>query len=87
MKFYPNSAMEKVIIQFYIINIKIIIHLIFQLRKFYKFKAKHSKLFDDIVPASVRHVFEQELIRLLPKRDQNGVRILLIECGRKFLHS
>lgn len=53
------------------------------MKKFYKFKVKHAKLFDDILPSNVRHVFEQELIRLLPKRDQNGVRILLIECGSK----
>lgn len=50
----------------------------------YKFKVKHANLFDDIMPSTVRHVFEQELVRLLPKRDQNGVRILLIECGSNY---
>lgn len=52
-----------------------------QLLRYFKLRAKYEKGFEDVLPANVRHAFDQEVIRLLPKRDQNGVRILLIECG------
>lgn len=52
-----------------------------QIKKYYKLKQKHPKIFDDILPLNTRHVFEQELIRLCPLRDQHGTRILIIECG------
>lgn len=47
----------------------------------FKLRAKYEKAFEDVLPKSIRHVFDEEVIRLLPKRDQNGVRILTIECG------
>lgn len=53
------------------------------MKKFFKVKAKHPDMFDDLMPSSVRHVFEQEIVSLLPLRDQNGVRILLLQVGSK----
>lgn len=55
----------------------------FQIKKFFKLKLKHSKMFDDLYPAAIRHVFEQEVVKLLPRRDKNGHRILLLEVGSK----
>lgn len=51
---------------------------------FFKLKQKHAHLYEDLYPNNVAHVFEQELVRLIPMRDQNGSRILMIECGSKF---
>lgn len=53
------------------------------MKKYYKLKQKHSKLFEDLYPASVRHVYEQDIITLLPLRDAKGARILLMEVGSK----
>lgn len=56
---------------------------IFQMKKYYKLKQKHPKLFEDLFPISVRHVYEQDIITLLPLRHKNGARILLMEVGSK----
>lgn len=55
-----------------------------KLLRYFKLKAKYEKGFEDVLPTTVRHVFEQHVIRLLPKRDQHGVRILVVDCGSKF---
>lgn len=55
-----------------------------QMIAFFKLKQKHSHLYEDLYPNNVAHVFEQELVRLVPTRDDNGSRVLLIECGSKF---
>lgn len=54
-----------------------------QMIAFFKLKQKHAHLYEDLYPNNVAHVFEQELVRLIPMRDQNGSRILMIECGSK----
>lgn len=53
------------------------------MKKYYKLKQKHPKLFEDLFPISVRHVYEQDIITLLPLRDKKGARILLMEVGSK----
>lgn len=52
-----------------------------QLKKYYKFKIKYKKVCDTLMPESVRHVFEQELVSFQPRRDQHGRRILQLEAG------
>lgn len=56
-------------------------NLFAQIRTFFKLKQKHANLYEDLYPNSVRHVYEQELVKLIPMRDRNGSRILWIECG------
>jgi len=53
-----------------------------RMKKFYKLKAKHPKLFDDLWPSSCRHVYEENIIKLLPLRDRSGARVLLMEVGK-----
>lgn len=53
------------------------------MKKYFKVKSKHPDMFDDLMPSSIRHVFEQEIVSLLPVRDHNGVRILLLQVGSK----
>jgi len=55
-----------------------------RMKKFYKLKQKHPKLFDDLYPTNVRHVYEQDIIKLVPLRDKSGARILLMEVGKKW---
>lgn len=52
-----------------------------KLLRYFKLKAKYEKGFEDVLPATVRHAFEQGVIRLLPRRDQHGVRMLVVDCG------
>jgi len=55
-----------------------------RMKKYYKLKQKHPNLFEDLFPNSVRHVYEQDILTLLPLRDQKGCRILLMEVGKKW---
>lgn len=52
---------------------------------FFKLKQKHSHLYEDLYPNNVAHVFEQELVRLVPMRNVDGSRTLVIQCGSKFV--
>lgn len=53
----------------------------FQIQTFYKIKASHGSIFEDLRPITVRHVYEQELVKLIPTRDIHGRRALWIEAG------
>jgi hypothetical protein len=55
-----------------------------RMKKFYKLKQKHPKLFEDLYPMSVRHAYEQDILTLLPLRDKKGCRMLLMEVGKKW---
>lgn len=44
---------------------------------------KYGEACRDIVPSKVQHVFEAELLSLLPNRDQHGRRILILQAGSK----
>lgn len=55
-----------------------------QMIAFFKLKQKHANLYEDLYPNNVMHVFEQGLVKLIPTRDQNGARILVIHCGSKY---
>lgn len=54
------------------------------MKKYYKFKIKHKKSCENISVESVRHVFEEDIIKFLPLRDKHGSRIVYIACGSKF---
>ncbi|XP_055298216.1 alpha-tocopherol transfer protein [Sitodiplosis mosellana] len=55
-----------------------------RIKTFFKLKQKHPELYEDLYPNSVIHVYEQELVKLVPTRDRNGSRILVIQCGKKW---
>lgn len=90
-KYYPKSAFERVRVKkrnpgdtLYKKNF----FLSFQMKKYYKLKQKHPRLFEDLYPMSVRHVYEQDILTLLPLRDKKGSRMLLMEVGsKKLVHS
>lgn len=54
------------------------------IQRYYRFRHKHANLCDDLVPATVQHVYNESLLFFQPLRDQNGCRILLLEVGKKW---
>ncbi|XP_061398182.1 alpha-tocopherol transfer protein-like [Musca vetustissima] len=55
-----------------------------RIKHFYNMLQKYGEACRDIVPAKVQHVFEAELLTLLPNRDQHGRRILVLQAGKKW---
>lgn len=56
------------------------------LKKFYKFKVKYPKYGINITPVSVRQVFDNEVFCFLPTRTSSGGRIMIINCGSKYIY-
>lgn len=54
------------------------------IQRYYRFKHKHPKQCDNLVPATVQHVYDEGLLYFQPLRDQNGCRILVLEVGKKW---
>lgn len=89
-KYYANSAYKRVRPYHIHIftarsvrmnaNLIVLLHFQLQIKTFYKIKANHS-IFEDLRPITVRHVYEQELVKLIPTRDNFGRRALWIESG------
>ncbi|XP_055710899.1 alpha-tocopherol transfer protein-like [Phlebotomus papatasi] len=53
-----------------------------RIKKYYRFKIKYKKYAEDLVPRTVRHVLEKEVIYLSPLRTKNGCRILILEIKK-----
>ncbi|XP_011505207.1 PREDICTED: alpha-tocopherol transfer protein-like [Ceratosolen solmsi marchali] len=56
-------------------------------KNYYNFKVKHSNVYDGLKPSNERNIFEQNILTVLPNRDQYGRRILIIELGKKWKHN
>ncbi|XP_031771197.1 alpha-tocopherol transfer protein-like isoform X4 [Apis florea] len=56
-------------------------------KNYYNFKVKHSNVYDNLKPSKEKNIFEQNILSVLPNRDQNGRRILVIELGKKWKHN
>lgn len=52
-----------------------------KVQKFYRFKQKHPKYTKDLLPNTVRPVFEAQIVQLNPRRTQNGCRMVLVNCA------
>ncbi|XP_011638066.1 alpha-tocopherol transfer protein-like isoform X2 [Pogonomyrmex barbatus] len=57
------------------------------IKQYYNFKVKHSSIYDNLKPSREKNVFEQNILTVLPNRDQYGRRILIIELGKKWKHN
>ncbi|XP_063236774.1 alpha-tocopherol transfer protein-like [Bacillus rossius redtenbacheri] len=55
-----------------------------RMRKYYRFAQKNPRLSGQLTPGQTPGVFEQDLLSVLPRRDQHGRRILLLEAGGKW---
>lgn len=58
-----------------------------QIKRYYKFKVKHSDIFEDLVPSRETNIFKQNILVVFPNRDQLGRRILLLELGSEYKSS
>jgi len=57
------------------------------IKNYYNFKVKHSSVYDNLKPSRERNIFEQNILTVLPNRDQYGRRVLIIELGKKWKHN
>lgn len=53
-------------------------------QKFYRFKQKHLKYTKDLLPHTVRQVFEAQVVTLNPKRTQNGCRMVIVNTSSEY---
>ncbi|CAL7944014.1 unnamed protein product [Xylocopa violacea] len=53
-------------------------------KNYYSFKTKHASIYEGLKPSRERNIFEQNILTVLPQRDQHGRRILIIELGQKW---
>ncbi|CAB3230633.1 unnamed protein product [Arctia plantaginis] len=54
------------------------------IKRYYAFKQKHSKLYDGLIPSKETNIFNQNVLTVLPTRDQHGRRVLVLELGKKW---
>ncbi|XP_063239745.1 alpha-tocopherol transfer protein-like isoform X2 [Bacillus rossius redtenbacheri] len=57
------------------------------IKRYYQFKVKHHEVYKNLKPSTQKKVFEHNIISVLPKRDQFGRRILVLELGKKWKHN
>uniref|UniRef100_A0A1E1WLD7 CRAL-TRIO domain-containing protein n=1 Tax=Pectinophora gossypiella TaxID=13191 RepID=A0A1E1WLD7_PECGO len=57
------------------------------IKRYYAFKVKHHKHYDGLIPSREQNVFNQNILTVLPTRDQLGRRILVLELGKKWKHN
>ncbi|XP_023947339.2 alpha-tocopherol transfer protein isoform X2 [Bicyclus anynana] len=56
------------------------------IKRYYAFKVKHHKHYEGLAPSKEQNVFKQNVLRVLPNRDQLGRRVLVLELGKKWDH-
>lgn len=56
-------------------------------KNYYQFKVKHKNVYENLVPSREKNVFNHDILTVLPRRDQGGRRILVLELGKKWKHN
>ncbi|XP_059484486.1 clavesin-1-like [Neocloeon triangulifer] len=54
------------------------------MKRYYTFRLKNPKVYRELKPTNEKNLFDQDIITVLPKRDQFGRRVMLIESGGKW---
>jgi hypothetical protein len=54
-----------------------------RIKSYYNFKKTYNEVSDNLTPSSVKRVLEQEIVQVLPLRDQLGRRIFIINVNSK----
>ncbi|XP_046401952.1 alpha-tocopherol transfer protein-like [Ischnura elegans] len=54
------------------------------IKRYYAFKIKHEKIYKNLKPSTEKNIFENNILTVLPNRDQMGRRILVLELGKKW---
>ncbi|XP_049800545.1 clavesin-1 [Schistocerca nitens] len=55
-------------------------------KRYYEFKVKNAELYNSLIPSKEKNLFDHDIMQVLPRRDQHGRRILVIELGKKWKH-
>ncbi|VVC38573.1 Cellular retinaldehyde binding/alpha-tocopherol transport,CRAL/TRIO, N-terminal domain,CRAL-TRIO lipid [Cinara cedri] len=55
-----------------------------RVKSLYKLRQKNPKYCSDLIPSIEKNVFEQNILTVLPLRDQHGRRIMITECGQRW---
>lgn len=56
------------------------------IKRYFDFKVQHANVYDDLLPSAETNIFNQNILTVMPNRDQLGRRILLIELGKSWKH-
>ncbi|KAF4526187.1 hypothetical protein B566_EDAN001870 [Ephemera danica] len=51
------------------------------IQRYYQFRLTNPKVYKDLTPKNESNVFQQGILSVIPRRDQHGRRILLLEAG------
>lgn len=54
------------------------------IKRYYQFKQKHNDIYDGLIPSKETNIFQQNILTVLPNRDQFGRRMLILELGKKW---
>lgn len=54
------------------------------MKRYFAFKIKHEKIYKNLKPSNEKNIFENNILTVLPNRDQEGRRVLLLELGKKW---
>ncbi|KOB70833.1 Clavesin-1 [Operophtera brumata] len=57
------------------------------IKSYYKFKLDHPSEYNGLVPSRQRNVFNQNVLNVLPRRDQHGRRVLILKLGKNWNHT
>ncbi|XP_075214509.1 alpha-tocopherol transfer protein-like isoform X2 [Lycorma delicatula] len=57
------------------------------IKNYYQFKVKHKNVYENLLPSREKNVFNHDILTVLPRRDQLGRRILILELGKKWKHN
>lgn len=82
-KYYAESARD-LVRRFGKVSIFKSICMFLQVKKYYAFKIKHAVHYDNLLPSTERNVFNQNIITVMPNRDQFGRRIVIIDIGSEY---
>ncbi|XP_013133893.1 PREDICTED: alpha-tocopherol transfer protein isoform X1 [Papilio polytes] len=57
------------------------------IKRYYTFKVKHQSHYEGLTPSKEQNIFNQNILTVLPTRDQFGRRVLVLELGKKWKHN
>uniref|UniRef100_A0A1B6CR84 CRAL-TRIO domain-containing protein n=1 Tax=Clastoptera arizonana TaxID=38151 RepID=A0A1B6CR84_9HEMI len=56
-------------------------------KNYYQFKVKHKNMYEGLLPSKEKNVFNHDILTVLPRRDDGGRRILILQLGKKWKHN
>ncbi|XP_003427226.1 alpha-tocopherol transfer protein-like [Nasonia vitripennis] len=54
------------------------------IKRFYEYRLKHPEFYEGLLPSNERAIFTSGILTPLPRRCSDGVRVVVIEAGRKW---